>query len=216
MGVIDIRYIALNARYQVVHRAQKLILIATVFALAGCSSGQDVTPNDLNALYEQALADTAVPVASILAPGSRAEREMLDRLENYFASMDASKVNDKTAQVYHQQAYLYDNLTMIQGVESIQSYFAKAVAETDAINVDFLQIARDQEDYFIRWRMAITSSELNAGEPLVSYGVSQFRFDGQGKVLLHRDFWDAATGMYEYLPVLGGLVARARSILADH
>jgi hypothetical protein len=64
--------------------------------------------------------------------------------------------------------------------------------------------------------MLIVSPGLNDGAPLVSYGVSQFRFDQEGKVLLHRDFWDAGTGLYEYLPGIGGLVARARDLLTQY
>ena len=30
--------------------------------------------------------------------------------------------------------------------------------------------------------------------------------DGDGKIVLHRDYWDAASGLYEYLPVVGGLI----------
>ena len=35
-------------------------------------------------------------------------------------------------------------------------------------------------------------------------GISHLRFDTEGKIILHKDFWDAAGGLYEDLPVLGG------------
>jgi steroid delta-isomerase len=44
-----------------------------------------------------------------------------------------------------------------------------------------------------------------AGDPNVR-GASHLRFDAAGKVVLHRDYWDAAEELYAKLPVLGGLM----------
>ena len=37
-------------------------------------------------------------------------------------------------------------------------------------------------------------------------GASQLVFDAQGRVVLHRDYWDAAEELYEKLPVVGSLM----------
>ena len=29
------------------------------------------------------------------------------------------------------------------------------------------------------------------------------RFDAQGRVVLHQDFWDATAGVFEHVPVVG-------------
>jgi hypothetical protein len=68
-------------------------------------------------------------------------------------------------------------------------------------------------DWYVRWRMTVAVDGLNGGAPVVTYGVTQFRFDADGRVLLHKDFWDAGTGLYEHLPVLGGIVARVRGAI---
>ena len=34
-------------------------------------------------------------------------------------------------------------------------------------------------------------------------GASHLRFDASGKVMLHRDYWDAAEELYAKLPLLG-------------
>jgi hypothetical protein len=33
--------------------------------------------------------------------------------------------------------------------------------------------------------------------------MSHLRFDADGRVALHHDFWNAAEGLYQYVPVLG-------------
>ena len=80
--------------------------------------------------------------------------------------------------------------------------------------MEFRQISNAGSDYYIRWEMAIESEALSPGAPIVSYGVTHFRFDDEGRVLLHRDFWDASTGLYEYLPWVGGLLERLRAALS--
>jgi len=38
-----------------------------------------------------------------------------------------------------------------------------------------------------------------------------YRFDAQGRVLIHKDFWDSGSGFYEQLPGLGRVVGRVRA-----
>jgi steroid delta-isomerase len=193
-----------------------VVLVAMVSSFTGCGSSPAPSASDLNAAYELALEETAAPTAHIYTEGSQTEEMALARLEAYFATMTVATVAEQTADVYAPEAWLYDNLAAIKGVDEIRRYFANAAGDVDKLSVEFLQTARSNEDYFVRWRMLISSARLAGGEPLISYGVSQFRFDDQGRVLLHRDFWDAGTGLYEYLPVLGALVTRVRGGLADH
>lgn len=37
-------------------------------------------------------------------------------------------------------------------------------------------------------------------------GATRLHFDEQGRVELHRDYWDAAEELYEKLPLVGGLM----------
>ena len=45
-------------------------------------------------------------------------------------------------------------------------------------------------------------------------GASHLKFDAQGRVALHRDYWDAAEELYEKLPLLGSLMRWLRRRLA--
>jgi hypothetical protein len=52
------------------------------------------------------------------------------------------------------------------------------------------------------------------GAPAVIRGVSHLRFDGAGRVVDHRDYWDAAEELYARLPVLGTLMRWLRERLS--
>jgi ketosteroid isomerase-like protein len=47
-------------------------------------------------------------------------------------------------------------------------------------------------------------------EALVIRGASHLVFDGDGRVAVHRDYWDAAEELYAKLPVLGALARWAQ------
>ncbi len=193
--------------------ARWLSLTCVAGLATACAQPEVPDARGLNTAYEQALAATAGPAAATPPAGSAAEAAMLQRLQEYFASMDAASVATRTTSVYAADAVLYDNLAVVYGVDDIEAYFTKAVTEADGLQVSFQQVARAGDDFYVRWQMAIASEALSPGDPLVSYGVTHFRFDADGRVILHRDFWDAASGLYEHLPVAGGLIYRLRNLL---
>jgi steroid delta-isomerase len=59
--------------------------------------------------------------------------------------------------------------------------------------------------------MTLEKRSLNRGVPVRIPGVSHFRFDARGRVLVQRDFWNTGSGLYERIPVLGWLIRRVRS-----
>jgi hypothetical protein len=166
----------------------------------------------LNASYERALDATAGAAADMQAGGAQ-EQTALSRLAAYFAEMTDVSVREGTGAVYAPTAYLNDNLVFVEGAAAIEAYFLHSTGDTDTISVDFLDVVKSGPDYFVRWRMTIKNKRLKKGQPLSSYGMTHFRFDDQGRVLMHKDFWDAATGLYEHLPVVGGMLRFVRSRL---
>jgi hypothetical protein len=177
--------------------------------LAGCGTAP-TSLADLNASYERALERTA-PLAVTLAPGSEQEQQAFAGVQRYFAGMTADSVREQTASVYAPQGYLNDTLVGIEGADRIEAYFSHTMERARLLNVEFLERAPIGTDWYVRWRMTVAADGLNGGEEVVTYGVTQFRFDADGRVLIHKDFWDSGTGLYEQLPVIGGAVRRVRS-----
>ena len=169
--------------------------------LSGCGTPPDPLPA-LNASYEQALARTA-PQAATLVPGSELERRAFGNLERYFAGMTGGSVRDQTTSVYAPDAYLNDTLVGIDGAASIAAYFGHTIERARLLKVEFLDRAPVGTDWYARWRMTVVADGLNGGQPVVTYGVTQLRFDAEGRVLIHKDFWDAGSGLYEQLPAAG-------------
>jgi hypothetical protein len=54
---------------------------------------------------------------------------------------------------------------------------------------------------FLTWDFLFEFRRHVAG-PQVVRGASHLRFDAEGRVVLHRDYWDAAEELYEKLPLV--------------
>ena len=66
-------------------------------------------------------------------------------------------------------------------------------------------IVVDGDQCFLTWDFLFRMKRFSRDEQVVRGG-SHLRFDAQGRVGLHRDYWDAAEELYEKLPVVGGLM----------
>ena len=58
----------------------------------------------------------------------------------------------------------------------------------------------------IIFALGIASLAAASSFEQVIRGASHLKFDGEGRIRYHRDYWDAAEELYEKLPVLGGLM----------
>lgn len=56
---------------------------------------------------------------------------------------------------------------------------------------------------------------LGRDKAQVIRGVSHLRFNAEGKVVRHRDYWDAAEELYATLPGIGWLMRRLKRAMAS-
>jgi hypothetical protein len=54
--------------------------------------------------------------------------------------------------------------------------------------------------------MSLRFKRLRRGVLTRSFGMSHIRFDAEDRVALYQDFWDSAAGLFEHVPVVGGLI----------
>ena len=186
-----------------------LVIVLLVLALVWVVRSTDVPSSaEQVAAYEAALARTA---GMGPAPGSETESAAIERVRTFFGDLTPDGVRRMAGRVYAPDAWFNDTLKTISGGEAIEDYFVETARKADAVNVEFHDIARSGDDFYFRWRMTMRIAALRGGEPLVSYGVTHFRFDDQGRVVIHQDFWDAAGGLYEHVPVVGGILRALRA-----
>lgn len=182
----------------------RLAFLALLALCAGCAS---VEPSgDSVRAYQAALDSTTARKTAALKKGSAEEKAAVARFQDFFATMTAESVRTKTRQVYAEQAWFNDTLKTLTGAAAIEAYFLTTTTNMESMTVRFDDVAESSGDYYFRWVMDVKLKKLRKGETLRSVGVTHVRFDEQGRVVMHQDYWDAAAGLFEHVPMLGGAI----------
>ena len=113
-------------------------------------------------------------------------------------------------QLYAPDARFKDPFNEVAGTAAIRRIFAHMFATTEAPRFEVTDCIEQGEQAMLGWAFHFALR----GRPLVVRGVTHLRFDADGRVVLHRDYWDAAEELYEKLPVVGGLMRLIKRRLA--
>lgn len=164
-------------------------------ALAGCSGGSLDTAREYRAALEQR------PGISFGNPeqGRRAT-EVFTAL---YADLSENNVRARVRETYAPQAWFNDTIATEVGIDAIEKYLLKTARGAEMIKATPNDVAVSGPDCYVRWTMEVRAKNLAGGKPIVTEGISQLRFDEQGRIVLHQDFWNPAAGIYGHLPVLG-------------
>ena len=138
--------------------------------------------------------------------GSPEEAAALARFSAFFQNMDPDQVARTAREVYAADAWLYDTLVLHHGLESIEPYFVRTAERAAGVRVEILDVLRKGPDFYVKWIMDIEWSAFRKGTTTRSFGMSHLRFNREGRVILHYDFWDSTNGFFEHLPVIGRIL----------
>ncbi|MDP3639084.1 MAG: nuclear transport factor 2 family protein, partial [Azonexus sp.] len=72
----------------------------------------------------------------------------------------------------------------------------------------------DANGAMLVWEFGFRVKLWGKGETQVMRGVSHLKFDPDGKVNYHRDYWDTGEELYMKLPAIGTLMRGLRRVLA--
>ena len=92
-----------------------------------------------------------------------------------------------------------DPFNDIAGIEKFRTLLDKTLGDVMEPSFDVTHRAWDGDVLFLRWTFQGRVKVL--GDWVIT-GMSEIRFDAQGRVCEHIDHWDAAEQFYEKLPVI--------------
>lgn len=148
------------------------------------------------------------------AAGSDAEAAAIARFRRFFSDFTPQKVESLLGETYASALYFNDTLKEIRDRDTLRHYLKDSAAAVESCSVAIDDVTRtDAGDYYFRWRMRIRFKRFARGRDTESIGVSHIRFDAHGCVVFHQDFWNAADGLFQYVPVLGWMIRKIKQRL---
>lgn len=182
------------------------LLIPVVLLLAGCTSG----PVDFSKEYQ--LAAAARP--GVALAGNSAGQRAAERFAALYGDLTEKNVAAKVREVYAPEAWFNDTVATEVGVEAIERYLLKTARGAELVQAKVKDVAVSGSDCYVRWTMEVRAPKLAGGKPITTEGISQLRFDPEGRIILHQDFWNPAAGIYQHLPLLGPAIRYVNSLIA--
>jgi hypothetical protein len=129
----------------------------------------------------------------------------VDRVADTFQTLTPAGVETLDA-IYAPDARFKDPFNDVQGLAEIQRIFRHMYESLE--NPRFVVTGRivQGEQCFLTWEFHFAFKNFQRGKAQRILGGSHLVLDGEGRITLHRDYWDAAEELYEKLPVIGGLM----------
>jgi hypothetical protein len=111
---------------------------------------------------------------------------------------------------YHPEVEFIDPVGTIKGSKKITAYYENMYQNVKKIRFDFSDFYEQGDTVVGVWKMTLETDKLNGGKPIIVDGNSVIRFDGNGKAIYHRDYFDMGVFVYENIPVLGFAIKKIK------
>lgn len=118
----------------------------------------------------------------------------------------------QAARYYAADARFRDPFNDVQGVAAITAIFRHMFATTEQPRFVITGCIVQEQQAFATW---IFSFRLR-GQYYEVEGGSHLQFDAEGRVTLHRDYWDAAEELLQKLPLVGAPIRWLRRQFRVH
>ena len=84
------------------------------------------------------------------------------------------------------------------------------------MSFEVLSVQEKGNDVFVRWTMHTEFTVMGQSCTIQSIGMSHLRFNSEGKIILHQDYWDSMQGFYQHLPIIGSVLLWIKNGLQDY
>jgi ketosteroid isomerase-like protein len=119
----------------------------------------------------------------------------------FFASLRREDLSG-LGELYAADARFKDPFNDVRGVAAIAALFEHMFDSLASPRFTVLQAIGGGRDVVLTWDFDFALR----GRMMRIHGASHLHFDAAGRVVLHRDYWDAAEELYAKLPLLGALM----------
>jgi len=128
----------------------------------------------------------------------------LARFVAFFEKLDPAAL-ECLGDIFAEEVRFQDPFNEVVGIKAVRQVFAHGLASCPGMRFEVFEavptMSRGEPVALLRWRM-----DCQDKKGLVINGTSYIRFNPDGRVAEHIDYWDPAGQLYERVPVLGSLM----------
>ncbi|MBX2867538.1 MAG: nuclear transport factor 2 family protein [Acidiferrobacterales bacterium] len=130
-----------------------------------------------------------------------------------FAEFKHHDLRPLIEEVYSEELYFNDTIHTFNSREVMLEYMQNTADRVEYTNVDIKDIVQSGDDFYVRWAMDTGFKVFGKQIETHSIGMTHIRFDEDGRINFHQDFWDNTEGFFRHLPVIGYLINKTKQRL---
>lgn len=164
-------------------------IIGVMMLFSGCTS-QSYTTKELQEA-ERRSRDKAVEIQAI----HDKVKVQVELFNDVFSRYQKEEIASAVPELYAEDAFLNDRIHSVTGNRAIARYFDSTFEKMHKSEFYIHDTTFAKHDVYIRWTMRI---QLKEGDKFMEFlGMSQFRFNEEGRIIYHQDYWDFSELMGE-------------------
>lgn len=132
-------------------------------------------------------------------------RQALEGFQAYFEQLTPESVRHLDT-VYAPDAYFKDPFNDVRGIAEIRRVFDGMYEAMHEPRFRIVETLLEGDRAVLVWDFSFRIKRFKPDAGQTIHGLSLVRFGPDGRVTLHRDYWDAAGELYAKLPLVGPLM----------
>lgn len=165
------------------------VMMGVMMFFSGCTS-QSYTTKELQEA-ERRYRDKAVEIQAI----QDKVKAQVDLFNGVFSRYQKEEIASAVPELYAEDAFLNDRIHSVTGNHAIAEYFGSSFEKMHKSEFHIHDTTFAKHNVYIRWTMRI---QLKEGDKFMEFlGMSQFRFNEEGRIIYHQDYWDFSELMGE-------------------
>ncbi|WP_088283524.1 nuclear transport factor 2 family protein [Ideonella sp. A 288] len=126
------------------------------------------------------------------------------RVKAFFEALSPADL-DRLGELYAADAHFVDPFNDVRGLIAVRGIFAHMFQTLDRPHFRVLDSFARGQQAFLTWDFHFTTKGAGA-RAMTIHGSTHLRFGPDGRIALHRDYWDAAGELYARLPLIGAVM----------
>ncbi len=144
------------------------------------------------------------------------KNKRIQPLIKLYSQIKQLSLTDQIAETYAEKLFFNDTLVTLHDRKELLKYLQHTQQQLDSMSFEVLSVQEKGDDVFVRWTMHTRFTVMGQSRNVQSIGMSHLRFNSEGKIILHQDYWDSMQGFYQHLPIIEGVLQWIKNGLQDY